>query len=153
MSSEWSTINGTPDTCAQRASTPHRLACREGGLSTMKVDIKLPGKGDSNSHSARPVHQTISMTKWIWTSRLILKSSLSGLPNHWKSCHSTFLNQKQEGSTFYQIVKISVARFFAYCFDRTSVTDPGSLPKASSASLLIDHVWRGWSSMKKKTLL
>ena len=32
-----------------------------------KVDIRLPGKGNSNSHGARPVHQTISTIKWIRT--------------------------------------------------------------------------------------
>ena len=39
------------------------------------VDIRLPGKGDSNSHGTRPVHQI----KWIWTSRLSIKNSLSVL--------------------------------------------------------------------------
>ena len=34
---------------------------------TWKVDVRLPGKGNSNSHGARPVHQTISMIKWIRT--------------------------------------------------------------------------------------
>ena len=41
-----------------------------------KVDIRLPGKGDSNSHGARPVHQIISMIKWIRTGRLSMKDSL-----------------------------------------------------------------------------
>ena len=27
------------------------------------VDIRLPGKGNSNSHGARPVHQIISLIK------------------------------------------------------------------------------------------
>ena len=45
-----------------------------------KVDIRLPGKGDSISHGARPVHQIISMIKWIRTSRLSIKNSLSSLP-------------------------------------------------------------------------
>ena len=45
-----------------------------------KVDIRLPGKGDSNSHGARPVHQIISMIKWIRTSRLTMKKSLSCEP-------------------------------------------------------------------------
>ena len=35
-----------------------------------KVDIRLPGKGDSNSHGVRPVLQIISMITWICTSRL-----------------------------------------------------------------------------------
>ena len=42
-----------------------------------KVDIRLPGKGNSNYHGARPVHRIISMVKWIRTSRLSIKNSLS----------------------------------------------------------------------------
>ena len=42
-----------------------------------KVDIRLPGKRNPNSHSARPVHQIISMMKWIRTSGLAVKNSLS----------------------------------------------------------------------------
>ena len=30
-----------------------------------KVDVRLPGKGNSNSHGARPVHLIITMIKWI----------------------------------------------------------------------------------------
>jgi hypothetical protein len=43
-----------------------------------KVDIRLPGKGNSRSHRARPVHQIMSMMKWIQSSRLSIKNSLSG---------------------------------------------------------------------------
>jgi len=42
-----------------------------------KVDIRLPGKGNSNSHRARPVLLIITMIKWIQTSRLSLMNSLS----------------------------------------------------------------------------
>ena len=42
-----------------------------------KVDVRLPGKRDSNSHGARPVHLIITMIKWIRTSRLSIKNSLS----------------------------------------------------------------------------
>ena len=42
-----------------------------------KVDIGPPGKGNSTSYVARPVHQIISMTKWIRTSRLSIKDCLS----------------------------------------------------------------------------
>ena len=42
-----------------------------------KVDVRLPGKGNSNSHGARPVHRIIMMIKWIRTSRLSIKKSLS----------------------------------------------------------------------------
>ena len=34
-------------------------------------------KGNSNSHGARPVHLIIAMIKWIRTSRLSIKNSLS----------------------------------------------------------------------------
>ena len=39
--------------------------------------IRLPGKGNSNSHGARQVHLIITMMKWIWTSRVSIKNSLS----------------------------------------------------------------------------
>jgi len=41
-----------------------------------KVDLRLPGKGNSDSHGARPVHQIITMIKWIRTSRVSIKNSL-----------------------------------------------------------------------------
>jgi len=44
-----------------------------------KVDVRLPGKGNSNSHGARPVHLIITMIKWFRTSRLSIKElALSG---------------------------------------------------------------------------
>ena len=42
-----------------------------------KIAIRLPGKGKSNSHGARPVHHFISMIKWIRTIGLSIKNSLS----------------------------------------------------------------------------
>jgi len=45
-------------------------------LGSRKVDVRLPGKGNSNSHGARPVHLIITMIKWIRTSRLSIKNSL-----------------------------------------------------------------------------
>ena len=42
-----------------------------------KVDVRLPGKGNSNSHGARPVHLTITVVKRIGTSRLSIKNFLS----------------------------------------------------------------------------
>jgi len=38
-----------------------------------RVDVRLPGKGNLNSHGARPVHLIITMIKWIRTSRLSIK--------------------------------------------------------------------------------
>ena len=40
-----------------------------------KVDARLPGKGNSNSHDARPVHLIITMMRWILTSRLKINNS------------------------------------------------------------------------------
>ena len=42
-----------------------------------KVDVRLPGKGKSNSYDARPVHLIITRLQWIRTSRLSTKNSLS----------------------------------------------------------------------------
>ena len=44
---------------------------------TRKVDVRQPGNGNSNSHGARPVPLIITMVKWIRTSRLLIKNSLS----------------------------------------------------------------------------
>jgi len=46
-------------------------------LARREVDVRLPGKGNSNSHGARPVHVMITMISWIRTSRLSVKNSLS----------------------------------------------------------------------------
>ena len=43
-------------------------------IGSRKVDIRLPGKWNSNSHGARPVHQK---HRWIRTSRLSIRNSLS----------------------------------------------------------------------------
>ena len=42
-----------------------------------KKDVRLPGKGNSSSHRARPVHFIITLMKWIQTTRLPIKKSLS----------------------------------------------------------------------------
>ena len=55
-------------------STPFRKMARR----HRKVDVRLPGKENSNSHGARSVHQIISMTKWIRTSRSSINNFLCG---------------------------------------------------------------------------
>ena len=45
-----------------------------------KVDARLHGKEDSNTHGTRPVHLIITMIKWIQTSRLSTNGSLSEAP-------------------------------------------------------------------------
>ena len=39
------------------------------------LDVRLPGRGNSNSHAARPVHLIITMIRWK-TIRLSIKNSL-----------------------------------------------------------------------------
>ena len=41
-----------------------------------KVDVRLPGKGNSNFHGARPVHLIITMIEWIENSRLSMNDCL-----------------------------------------------------------------------------
>ena len=42
-----------------------------------KVDFRLHGKGNSNTHGARPVNQIIKSMWWTRTSRLSIQNSLS----------------------------------------------------------------------------
>ena len=57
--------------------SPEMLSILSTDLVFRKVDIRLPEKVNSNSHGARPVHQIISMIKWICTSTLSMKNSLA----------------------------------------------------------------------------
>ena len=58
--------------------------CRSGvgSCTVSKVDVRLPGKENSNSHGARPVHLVITTMKWIRTSGLSIKNSLSSTEAH-----------------------------------------------------------------------
>ena len=57
----------------QNSRSPHPLSCR-------RVDVRLSGKGSSNSHGARPDHLIIGMIKWIRTSRLSERNPLFSPP-------------------------------------------------------------------------
>ena len=48
------------------------------GLSSRKVDVRLPGECNSNSRGARPIHLIITMKEWIRTSRVSIRDFLSG---------------------------------------------------------------------------
>ena len=50
-----------------------RRSCRRKG------GVRLPGKENTNSHGARPVHLIITTMKWIRTSRLSTENFLSSL--------------------------------------------------------------------------
>ena len=63
----------------------------------------VPGKGNSNSHGARPVHLIVTTTKWIWTSRLSIKDSLSGA-----QCPLTESERAEQGSGFRKLENVSL---------------------------------------------
>ena len=73
------------------------MACASGEHQCLlrKVDIRLPGQGDSNTHGARPVRQMISTIKWIRTSRLSIKDSLP-VPSGKRCHHLGFTLQKSD---------------------------------------------------------
>ena len=50
-----------------------------------KVDVRLPGKGNSHSHGARPVH-LITVIKWIRARRRRHGSGPSPHPRHSPRC-------------------------------------------------------------------
>ena len=55
-----------------------------GGVREFSRKVRLPGKGNSNFHGARPVDLIITMIKWI-RGRLSIKNSLScGKLQRWK---------------------------------------------------------------------
>ena len=54
-------------------TTPHGLH-----VAGAADGVWAPGKGNLNSHGARPVHLIVTMMKWIRTSRLSIKNSLHG---------------------------------------------------------------------------
>jgi len=67
------------DRCCTAATTKPGRVCswkRSVSGAFRKVDVRLLGKGNSNSHGARPVHLINTMIKWIRTSRLSMKNSL-----------------------------------------------------------------------------
>ena len=48
-----------------------------GRVPPRKVDLRLPGKGNPNSHGARPVQIIITMIRWTRTSELSIDDYLS----------------------------------------------------------------------------
>ena len=71
----WYPMHANVLTRAHWVIWPH---LRRRALKLRMVDIRLPGKENSNSHGARPVHPIISMIEWTRTSRLSMMNSLFG---------------------------------------------------------------------------
>jgi len=66
-------------TCFRYKATGQRYKAIWKYIRLSGKDIRLPEKGNSNFHGARPVHQIISTIKWIQTRRLSTKNSLSAI--------------------------------------------------------------------------
>ena len=77
-----------------------------------KVDVRLPGKGDSNSHSARPFHLIITMIKWIRTSRLSINHSLSCRV---KDAHFTKQGPESGPFSFQKSISLRIQRILKKC--------------------------------------
>ena len=79
----WQRHDGTdPPLKITRAFLTHRDSPQNkpgphGSSPARKVDVRLPGKGNSNSHGARPVHLIFRMIKWFRTSRLSINNSFT----------------------------------------------------------------------------
>ena len=84
------------DTCPPGGRCVHndcsKASSAGGQAAARKVDVKLPGKGNSHSHGARPVHIIIPMIKWIRTIRLSIKKSPSA--GRWPSICCRSINGK-----------------------------------------------------------
>jgi len=89
-------------TCLAACEEWQRNGAR-GVLKHKKVDTRLPGKGISNAHGARPVNQIISMIKRIRTSRFSTKTLSSGLKLTLKISYDIVSIQKLSGNEVYYI--------------------------------------------------
>ena len=79
------TVSNTREMCPAQGRVLETVRVSQG--STRKVDVRLPGKVNSNSQGARPVHLIITMIKLIRASKLSIQNSLSSqgtrpLANH-----------------------------------------------------------------------
>ena len=74
--------------------TGSHLACAVNVSGHRNVNARLPGKENSNTHGAGPVHLTITMIKWIQTSKSSIKNSL---PQAYGSAES--LSQAYRGTS------------------------------------------------------
>ena len=59
---------------------------------TRRADVRLPGKGNFNSHGARPVHLIITMMNWIQAGRLSTKYCVSSK----RPCHPRCNHESRE---------------------------------------------------------
>ena len=133
------------------------------GRSYRKVDLGLPGKGNSNCHGARPVHLIITMIKWIRTSKEVsgrscsprvqrkglMPSSLANglMPSSLSLTHTHSLTLTHSPSPSLSLTQELLAAREAYelgCLLSVANEDiPGCEPATSSSSLLPLQVLEG----------
>ena len=78
------------------AKIPRKVILISVMTGTRKVDVRLPGKGSSNSHGARPVHLIITMIKRIRTSGLSITNSLYD----WQTQIATMFSHGEDDSEY-----------------------------------------------------
>ena len=100
-STEASALSSQPSTLVSRQTlepltspaATHQSPEKVQGVGIRKVDLRLTGKGNTDFHSARPVHLIITTMKWIWTSRLSTDNAFSwgvgGLQKHGRGDHGS----------------------------------------------------------------
>ena len=92
--------------CREKNQLKHIMCRRNLG----KRDVRLPGKGNSKSHGARPVHLIITKMKWIRTSRLSIKSSL------YVFCQSRPLYIFLVNNSLYRTLNVAITEIPLYIF-------------------------------------
>ena len=66
--------------------------------------MRLPGKGNSKSHGARPVHLVITMIKWMRASRLSIKNCLSQVASQTKNNYVTEICSGSEAGSYLRLI-------------------------------------------------
>ena len=97
-----------------------------GQVCSRKVDVRLPGKGNSKSHGARPAHMIIMTIKWTRTSRLSTRTSLSvarcGFCINTQQVHGTV--RIRSARTPFQPVTRCTARRTDFCITQVKAQGP-----------------------------
>jgi len=106
------------------------------GCSRVSTRHTLPGKGNSNSHGARPVHLIVTMITRIRTSRLSIKNSLS----QWRRTCRQASRVEEQLETFEALLPQSQGQNLAL----TVLYVPSSL----DSGFLFTHVFHSFSGVE-----
>ena len=112
---------------------------RKSGVCPRRKSDMLTGMGNSNSHGARPVHQTISMTKGIQTSKLSTKNSLSARGGQ----VGTDVVERA-----HRVQHRALQHLFAGMLKRSALIGSG-LAHASRHNTLVGPLWKGYHESRR----